>query len=62
MTHGGRAYDGGRVRVTAVRVPLSRDGRFAKRPYGAVGELGIQRGWWWGCPARLDTGFRRYDA
>ena len=36
--------DGGWVRVTAVGFPHSRDGRFANRPYGAVGELGKRQG------------------
>ena len=40
-----------------VKVPLRRDGRFANRPYGGLGELGMRRGFGWGCPARRPSGF-----
>ena len=46
----GAGCDGGRVRVTAGMVPLSRDGRFANRPYGTVGELGKRKGLVVGAP------------
>ena len=53
---------GRRVMVVAEGDPLLRDGRFANRTYGVVGELGMR----WGLVvvgvARrvpLDTGFRR---
>ena len=52
---GAGAHGGGRVRVTSVGFPLSRDGRFANRPYGGLGELGMRRGFGVGvpCPAPL---------
>ena len=31
-----------------VGVPLRRDGRFSKRPYGGVGEWRCDGSWWWG--------------
>ena len=33
------------------RFPLSRDGRFANRPYGAVGDAGCEGGLRWRCAA-----------
>ena len=43
-----------------VRVPLSRDGRFANRPYDGVwGCRGCDGGLWWGCLAPLGSCLRR---
>ena len=46
-----RAAGGG-----GVRVPLRWDGRFANRPYD--GELGMRRGFGWGCAAPRPSGYR----
>ena len=59
---GGAGRSGrGPIRVTVVGFPLSREGRFTNRPYGALGESAMLRGRKWGRLASLDTGFRRYD-
>ena len=48
---GGTGRSGrGPIRVTAVGFPLSREGRFTNRPYGALGESGMLRGRKWGRP------------
>ena len=52
---GERVSEGGGWR--RVGVPLRRDGRFANRPYGALGESGMRGGCSWGVPRPFPSGF-----
>ena len=47
---------GRRALLVAEGVPLRRDGRFANRPYN--GELGMRRGFGWGCATPRPSGYR----
>ena len=58
----GGASAGWQALLVAKGFPLSRDGRFAKRPYDGVwGSQGCDGGLEWGCPAPLDSCLRRND-